>query len=83
MDSAILSLVIREKFKLNPDQEFQNNPVLQYANKLSNSLSVSQIEHWDDLLNDTLLYLQRNANVKLMMTNFSIKLSHILRKINP
>ena len=78
-----LSLVIREKFKLNPDPEFQNNPVLQYANKLSNSLSVSQIEHWDDLLNDALLYLQRNANVKLMMTNFSIKLSHILRKTKP
>lgn len=78
-----LSLVIREKFKLNPDQEFQSNPVLQYASKLSNSLSVSQIEHWDELLNDALLYLQRNANVKLMMTNFSIKLSHILRKDKP
>jgi len=75
-----LSLVIREKFKLKPGEEIQNNPVLLYANKLSNSLGVSQIEHWNELINDALLYLQRNANVKLMMTNFCIKLSHILRK---
>ena len=75
-----LSLVIMEKFKLNPGEGIQNNPVLLYANKLSNSLTVSQIEQWNELINDALLFLQRNANVKLMMTNFSIKLSHILRK---
>ncbi len=77
----VLSLVIREKYKLKPRTESSSSPVLNYALKLSGSLQINQIESWNELMNDALLYLQRNANVKLMMTNFCIQLAHILRNV--
>lgn len=75
----LLSFVLKLKFTDDKNFSQTNNSMIQYAAKLSNTLTISQIELWTTLIDDTYIALQRNANVKILMTNFSIRLSHILK----
>jgi hypothetical protein len=53
--------------------------MMAYSVKLSKSLNVIQIEKWVDLLDDCDIAIQRNANMKILMTDFCIQLSKILK----
>ena len=78
----LLSFVLKLKFTDDKNFSQTNNSMIQYAAKLSNTLTISQIELWTTLIDDTYIALQRNANVKILITNFSIRLSHILKNLN-
>ncbi len=73
----LLSFVLRYKSGIEPEGQ---HPYLQYALKLSGSMNYEQIEQWSILLDGALDAIPRNANVKLLMTDLTIKLSGILRK---
>lgn len=75
----LLSFVLRGKFAGTADMNFLENPMMVYANKISNSLTLKQIEQWVDLMDDCHIAIQRNANIKLLMTDFCIQLSKILK----
>jgi DNA polymerase III subunit delta' len=75
----LLSFVLRIKYKANDEMEFMENPMMAYSVKLSKSLNVIQIEKWVDLLDDCDIAIQRNANMKILMTDFCIQLSKILK----
>ena len=53
--------------------------MMAYSYKLSNSLNADQIEQWVELLDDCDMAIQRNANMKILMTDFCIQLSKILK----
>ncbi len=73
----LLSFVLRFKAGMEPEAQ---HAYLQYAMKLSGSMQYEQIEQWSILMDEALLAITRNANVKILMTDLSIKLSGILRK---
>lgn len=75
----LLSFVLRIKFSETKDLDFQGNPMMAYSKKLSGSLSLMQINQWVDLMDDCLIAIQRNANIKVLMTHFCIELSGIIR----
>ncbi len=75
----LLSFVLRIKFSGNSDLDFPENQMMAYSKKLSNSLTLIQIEKWVDLMDDCHMAIQRNANVKILMTDFCIQLSGILK----
>lgn len=76
----LLSFVIRYRVGGRGTSDIGRNAMLQYAAKLSASLQYPQIEAWNDLLDETLMATQRNANARLLMTDFCIRLSHIVRE---
>lgn len=75
----LLSFVLRIKFSGNSVMEYPENPMMAYSKKLSGSLSLIQISQWVDLMDDCHMAIQRNANMKLLMTDFCIKLSRIIK----
>jgi DNA polymerase-3 subunit delta' len=75
----LLSFVLRIKYSGTTDMDFQGNPMMAYSKKLTGSLSLIQINQWVDLMDDCLIAIQRNANIKVLMTHFCIELSHIIR----
>ena len=59
--------------------DFPDNQMMAYSKKLSNSLTLMQIEEWVDLMDDCYMAIQRNANMRILMTDFCINLSRILK----
>ena len=79
----VFSFVLRNKYTGKLDDANPSSDLIQYSKKLSQSLSLEQIEEINKKLDDGLFALQRNANVKIFMTDFAIQLSSILRnKLN-
>ncbi|MBK8954803.1 MAG: hypothetical protein IPM34_04500 [Saprospiraceae bacterium] len=79
----ILSFVLRWKYSKNEDENQIQSSLTQYVRKLSSALRSDQIEKINILLDDALIAIQRNANVKILMTDFCIQLAHITRsKLN-
>lgn len=78
----ILSFVIR--FKCSPENlgDENDNSLMAYAAKMSLSLQFEQIEQWNVLLDDSLFAIERNANSRILMTDFCIKLSKIFSSLN-
>lgn len=52
---------------------------IEFVEKFSASNSMEKIEKMIDLLNDAIFYLERNANVKILMMSRSLKLNGLLR----
>lgn len=78
----ILSFVIR--FKCSPETvpEEAEHSLMAYACKMSMSLQFEQIEQWNVLLDDALFAIERNANSRILMTDFCIKLTRIFSTLN-
>lgn len=78
----ILSFVIR--FKCSPEivPEEAEHSLMAYAGKMSMSLQFEQIEQWNVLLDDALFAIERNANSRILMTDFCIKLTRIFSTLN-
>ena len=73
----MLSLALRMKNNVLHPVEFQND-MLDYVFKLSNGLSEPQIEKISDLIDDAIVAVNRNANAKILMTDFIIQLAACL-----
>ncbi|MBK9107107.1 MAG: hypothetical protein IPM92_01670 [Saprospiraceae bacterium] len=79
----ILSFVLRLKYIHTDTSNQVTTELMQYIKKLTVALSLEQIEKINILLDDILMSIQRNANVKILMTDFCIQLAHITRaKLN-
>lgn len=78
----ILSFVVRYKCGTGSAVEEQDNEIWAYAEKMSLSLHIEQIEQWNVLLDDSLFAIERNANSRILMTDFCIKLSKIFSSLN-
>ncbi len=50
------------------------------AKNLRKVISFDQISPISDLMTDSIFHIQRNANPKILMTDVSIRMNHILRK---
>lgn len=58
-----------------------NNSEQQFVKAFSSKITIQNIEPLNKLFSNTLFYLERNANVKLLITNTSLRLSKILNNI--
>lgn len=76
--NQLLSLSLRLKFGV-IDQKDPSNPILSYAAKISGNLTPLQVETIADLSDECSYGIQRNANIRILLLDFLIKLSGILR----
>ncbi|MBV6474038.1 MAG: hypothetical protein JPMHGGIA_02340 [Saprospiraceae bacterium] len=77
---GLLSFVLRRKYAPVLAGDDGGNALHQYIGKLAVSLNTRQAEVISDAANDCLDGIQQNANVRLLMTDFSIALSHTLKR---
>lgn len=77
--TQLFSLTLRIKNKVLVVSENENS-ILSYAGKLSASLTFDKIEELTKLLDDTSLYISRNANTKILILDLLIKFRNIIRK---
>lgn len=75
----ILSFVLRIKYIQHEPERPVTSDLTMYIKKLSGALSKEHIEKINSLLDDAILAIQRNANVKILMTDFCIQLAQITR----
>jgi len=76
---GLLSFVLRRKYAPELAGEAGDNALHQYIGRLAVSLDAGQAERISDAANDCLAGIQQNANVRLLMTDFSIALSRTLK----
>lgn len=79
----ILSVVLRLKFMQDSPGSGIHSDLSMYVKKISGALNREQIEKINTILDDAIMAIQRNANVKILMTDFCIQLAQITRaKLN-
>ncbi|MBK7810850.1 MAG: hypothetical protein IPI50_06325 [Saprospiraceae bacterium] len=74
----ILSLSIRLNHQT-ISSDGSNHPIIQYAQKLTSSLNLSKIQKINELVNDCAYAVQRNANIRILLHDFLIQLSGIIK----
>ena len=75
---VMMRQILRAHLK-SPVTTLLNEGENEFVQKFSSSNSLEKIEKIIDLLNDAIFYLERNANVKILMMSRSIKLNGLLR----
>lgn len=79
----VLSFVLRNQYTGNFQNLEQSSDLVLYSKKLSNTLQLAQMEQINRLIDDALQAIPRNANVKILMTDFAIQLASVIRtKLN-
>ncbi|MBK6825034.1 MAG: hypothetical protein IPG87_19425 [Saprospiraceae bacterium] len=76
--NQLLSLSLRLKFGIISQNDLAN-PILSYAAKISSNLTPGQVEAIAYLSDECSYGIQRNANIRILLLDFLIKLSGILR----
>ncbi|MDQ3143230.1 MAG: hypothetical protein M3Q56_13385 [Bacteroidota bacterium] len=75
--TKILSLILNEQSGIS-DTEQHTNSILEYVLKISKTLQLDQVKKINDFIDELHLGVSRNANVRILMLNFIIKISAIL-----
>jgi DNA polymerase-3 subunit delta' len=77
--SQILSMSLRSQNGLLKN-EAGTNEIMNYVHKLSTSIGLEEIGAINELIDDSIFGIQRNANMRILLLDFLIQLSKILRK---
>ena len=76
---GLLSLSLRSRHGLM--EAHGSVEVLEYAAKISARMDTQTIENMEVMMSDTIYAVQRNANVRILLLDFMIKLSGLIRGV--
>lgn len=75
----LLSLSLRTRHGLLTVRE--GVEVLEYAAKISGRMDAQTIDNMQIMITDTIYAIQRNANIRILLLDFMIKLSGLIRGV--